>query len=137
MTRRFDTSPSEAPPQACDPADACTSWTWIRETLAPLGLTILVCEWPLGHGRCPGPLLAREISLKLEASELGQFDAVKLGKLTRFFFNVAVSRIAEALQLVESELQARDLLSGVKIGYADSEAGVWRSYYPKAGTGSL
>ena len=127
----------EAAPQTCDPADANTSFEWIRSVLAPLGLTVLIAEWPLSDGRCPGPLLAREIGRKLAAGELGDFDSIKVGNVTRFFFHVAVERLAEALQTVESELQARDMLGSAKIGHADADSGLWRTYWPKAGANTL
>ena len=91
--------------------------------------------WP--SGRCPGPLLAKELGQKLLAADCGDFDAIKVGKLTRFFFQVGVDRLAESLQLVERELQARDLLVSAKIGHADAEAGLWRVYWPKAGPHTL
>jgi hypothetical protein len=128
---------SEAAPVSVRPADACTNWTWIRDVLAPLGLTVLVCEWPSDMSRCPGPLTARDIGQKLAASELGEFDSIKVGKGIRFFFHVVVGRLAEALQTVESELQARDMLASAKIAHADAEAGLWRTYWPKAGPDSL
>jgi hypothetical protein len=134
MNPRFSMTQLQAAPASVDPADACTNWAWLRTVLAPLGLTVLVVEWPLGP--CPGPMVGLEISQKLLASELGYFDAIKVGKLTRFFFNVAVARLVEALQTVESELRVRDLLAGAKIGHADAEAGVWRTYVPSTGAHS-
>lgn len=137
MNRRFEMLHPEAAPQACGPADANTSLEWICSVLTPLGLTILVAEWARTDGRYPGPLMAREIGQKLAASDLGEFDSIKVGKLIRFFFYVATKRLAEALQTVESELQARDMLASAKIGHADAEAGLWRVYWPKAGPHTL
>jgi hypothetical protein len=136
MNSRFPMQ-SAAAPQGRDPADACTNWTWIRDVLAPIGLTVVVVEWTRADGRFPGPLMARDIGQKLAAGELGEFDSIKVGKVIRFFFHVAVERLAEALQTVESELQARDMLANAKIAHADAEAGLWRTFWPKAGPDTL
>jgi hypothetical protein len=136
MNSRFPMQ-SEAAPQKCDPADANTSWEWIRTVLTPLGLMVVVAEWDRADGRYPGPLMAREIGQKLAAGDLGDLDSIKVGKVVRFFFLVAVGRLAEALQTVESELQARDMLASAKIAHADAGAGLWRTYWPKAGPDTL
>src|ERR1017187_9916744 len=136
MNTRFPMQ-SAAAPVSVRPEDACTNWTWIRDVLAPLGLTVVVVEWTRAGGRFPGPLMARDIDQKLAAGELGEFDSVRVGKEIRFFFYIAVGRLAEALQTVESELQARDMLANAKIAHADAEAGLWRTYWPKAGTDTL
>jgi hypothetical protein len=127
----------EAAPQACDPADANTSWEWIRTVLTPLGLSVVVAEWKRADGRYPGPLMAREIGQKLAAGGLGDLDSIKVRSGVRFFFYVPIGRLAEALQTVESELQARDMLASAKIAHADAGAGLWRTFFPKAGALSL
>jgi hypothetical protein len=126
---RFTPTPTSQPPEACDPADACTSWEWLSEVVAPLGWTCVVVEIE-GHFPQFSVLALEGLNKRLDEAGLGELDSIKQGPIDRFFFNCTTSRLAEALHFLSTELRSLEVLPPAKIGYADVPARLWRTFVP-------
>lgn len=135
MSPRFNPIASAAVPERADPAAANTCWEWIATVLRPLGLTVLVIESQGNAQADVWPHVGNLIGEKLQAANLGTWDAAKLGKnATHWYYHVSAERLGEAVRTAEAELAARGLLARVKIAYSDSEQQVWRVVYPNLPT---
>lgn len=113
-------------------ADANQSWPWITEVLKPLGFTVIAVEFKLDWSYY-WPELGPSIGRALEAADLGHFDGdhfAPLGETSHLFWYASTKSLANALQVVKREIESRGVLDQVKIGFADVETGLWRTFHP-------
>ena len=132
MNPRFNISPTSSPaPKSCDAADANLNWEWLSNVLKPLGFTVVVVEANLNANQHGWPMVGEVIGVKLQEAKLGEFESEKSGDKTLWFFYVPTSRAAAAVRLIQSELRLLTLLDQVKIGLADIDARLWRTFHPE------
>lgn len=130
MNPRFNIHANSPAPIAADPAAANANWEWIRDVLSRIGLSVLVVETTQNPQQGGWPQVGGIVGSRLEAAGLGEFDSGRLGERCHWYFYAPTARLAEALKMVKAEVEQLGLLPLVRIGYADSEAGLWRTVHP-------
>jgi hypothetical protein len=130
---RFSQDPalaSAGAPQAVDPAAANSSIEWL-DICAKIGLTAVVVHAGYGPKLWEVSGFEKQLDSELRTAHLGYLDSVKYFNPLAFFFYVPTEKLVDGLQFIKANLEGIGLLPhSVKIGYADLEAKVWRTFYP-------
>lgn len=120
-----------------DPADANFSFSFVREILAPRKVTVIVVENDESEALFKQTRYAREIGDGLWRVGLGRYDSTKWSPKIRHFFHVHTDHLATAFNFVLSGIKGRGLLETSKIGHADPDLEIWRTFYPTASGGHV
>jgi hypothetical protein len=119
------------------PADANFSFSFVREILTPRGVTVIVVENEPSEALFKQTRYAREIGDGLWRVGLGRYDGSKWFPQIRHFFHVHTGHLPSAFDFIKSGLTGRGLLKCSKIGHADPELEIWRTFYPTASGGHV
>jgi hypothetical protein len=123
-------------PQIC-PANQNYDFDFVRNVLMPNHVSVVVVENQPSTAFFKQTRFAREIGDGLWRTWLGRFDGSRFSPVIQNFFHVHTRQLREALEFIQIGLKERGLLETSKIGYADAELEVWRTFYPSIGEVSI
>ena len=114
-----------------------TDWEWIKD-LSIHGLTSVVIQdcrnlsfKELMQGIDEG-LFVERMGERLKEQSLGEWASMeRSGAGAYVFYNVPTGDLPKALALIKSEMERAAVLPNVKIGYADAQDQVWRTFHPR------